>query len=386
MDAAEGVHVPPEVCTAARKHARACSSAGLAVECVGELGHNIGTLKLSVGGVASCLRLYETDIDNKFTLYECHVKRAAEAFAAHGLAPAAYAGGSGWSLEPWLGSTLESSIISEEDMQTLGTALAALHRDVPPSWFEALTAGVLRDFPVLQSPAHLLSLAPHAAARLARGISTGRREVDEGQVRMLADTSNADLLLLWACGDTALAPQHPAARRIVSVHGDAHPRNIVRTAESEKGLIFIDLELACVTQAVHDLALVLHEVAAHSKTTNQQARHFGDTLLCAYLRAGGFAEPDTSELEQLVLDCRIAYFCSLYLRPRNLPFEPGPAAAVVRCVHRFAAQARSDVAMRSSIIAAPHCASFFADTLGAQVHELGGRCKRPDPVPVQASA
>ena len=39
----------------------------------------------------------------------------------------------------------------------------------------------------------------------------------------------------------------------------------------------------------------------------------------------------------------------------------------------------------ADIIDAPHCASFFADTLGAQVHELGGRCKRPDPVPVPVS-
>jgi hypothetical protein len=326
--------------------------------------------------MSSCLRLYEMDTKNKPSAYEDHVIRATEAFAACGLAPAVYARGGGWSLEPWLGSTLESSNCSPEDMQTLGRLLAALHSDVPPAWFEQTTQSVLREFPVVQSHAQLLSLAPHATARLARGITTGRSVPDQGQMRMLADTSNAELLLLWASGATALAPVHPAAQRIVTVHGDAHGRNLVRTGAGDKRLVFIDLELACVTQAVHDLAFVLHEVAAHSQTTNEQARENEQTLLRAYLQAGGFGEPDTTELEQLVLDCRIAFFCGLYLRTHNLPWEPIPAAAVVRCVHSFAAQARSDAAVRRSLIDVPHCASFFADTLGAQVHELGGRCKR----------
>lgn len=384
MEAPAATLVPPEACAAACERARTCSSATMAVECVGELGDNICTLKLSVAGVSSCLRLYEMDTNNEPTVYEDHVKRAADAFAEHGLAPAAYAGGSGWSLEPWLGPTLESSIGWSGDMQTLGTLLAALHSDVPPAWFEGTTASVVRDFPVVQSQAHLLSLAPHAAARLARGFTSGRRLPDEAQIRMLADTRNAELLLLWASGGTALGPVHAAAKRIVTVHGDAHLRNIVRTAAGDQRLVFIDLELACVTQAVHDLALVLHEVAAHSNTTNEQTGENERTLLRAYLHASGFAEPDTAELEQLVLDCRIAYFCGLYLCARNLPFEPLPAADVVRCVHSFAAQARGDATVRRSIIDAPHCASFFADTLGAQVHELGGRCKRSDPVPQTA--
>lgn len=378
--------MPRGACAAARERAGANSLAPVTVESVREYGYNPDTIKLSVDGVSSCLRLYEVSTEEEHTVYEQHVKRAGEAFAEHGLAPAVYAAGSGWSLEPWLGPTLESSEYSLDDMQTLGRLLAALHCNVQSAWFAPTHEGMLREFPAVQSHDQLQSLAPHAVARLAFGVSVGRKVRDEAQIRMLADTSNAELLYLWASGETGLAPVHPAAKRVVTVHGDAHPRNLVRVGAGDARIVFIDLELACVTQAVHDLALVLHEVAAHSKTTNEQARANEETLLRAYLLASGFAEPDTAELEQLVLDCRIAYFCGLYLRARNLPFEPVPTAAVVRCVHSFAAQARGDETLRRTIIDSPHCASFFADTLGSQVHELGGRCKRSDAMPVPTSA
>ena len=385
MQAPRAPLVPPEACAAAREHAGATSTAALTVESVREYGYNSDTIKLSVHGVSSCLRLYEVDTDGNPTASETHIKQAVRAFAAHGLAPAVYAAGSGWSLEPWLGPTLESSAYLPEDMQTLGRLLAALHSSVPAAWFAPTREGVLRGFPAVQSHEQLHGFAPHAAARLALGVSVGGHMRDQAQIRMLADTSNAELLHLWASPNTALAPVHPAAQRVVTVHGDAHPRNLVRLGADDARIVFIDLELACVTQAVHDLALVLDEVTAHSGATNEQARANEETLLRAYLLASGFAEPDPAELEQLVLDCRIAHYCGLYLRARNLPSEPGAAAAVVRCVHGFAARARADASVRQSIIDAPHCASFFADTLGAQVHELGGRCKRSDPVPVAAS-
>ena len=373
--------VPANACAAARARARASTSAVLTVQSVKEYGYNPDTMKLSVHGLSSCLRLYKMALSRDPDAYEQHVKRAAAAFAAQGLAPAIYAAGSGWSLEPWLGPTLESSECSPNDMQALGHLLAALHCDVPTAWFEATAQTALRDFPAVRMQAQLLSLAPHAAARLAFGLAAGRHMHDEVQIRMLADTSNAELLQHWAAGGTALAPRHPAARRIVTVHGDAHPRNLVRMAEGEERLVFIDLELACVTQAVHDLALVLREVTAHGKTTNAQARENEQVLLRAYLLASGFAEPDASELEELVLDCRIAYFCGLYLRPRNLPCEPAQAAAVVACVHNFAAHTRVDESIRRSVTDVPHCASFFAETLGTRVHELGGLCKRAWAVP-----
>ena len=385
MQASRAPFVPPEACTAARKHAGAASTAPLTMESVREYGYNSDTIKLSVDTVSSCLRLYEVDTEGTPKACENHTKQAAGAFAAHGLAPAVYAAGSGWSLEPWLGPTLQSSAYLPEDMQTLGRLLAALHSSVPTAWFVPTCEGVLRWFPAVQSYEQLQGFAPHAVARLALGVSVSGNMRDEAQIRMLADTSNAELLHLWASPDTALAPVHPAAQRVVTVHGDAHPRNLVRLGTGDARIVFIDLELACVTQAVHDLALVLDEVTAHCGATNEQARANEETLLRAYLLASGFAEPDPAELEQLVLDCRIAHFCGLYLRARNLPLEPVAAAAVVRCVHGFAARSRADARVRRSIIDAPHCASFFADTLGAQVHELGGRCKRPDPVPVPVS-
>lgn len=378
--------VPVGASAAARARAGANSSAALTAQSVREYGFNADTIKLSVNKMSSCLRLYQTDANAGATACEEHAKRAAEAFAAHGLAPTVYASGSGWSLEPWLGPTLESTEYSLDEMRCLGRLLAALHCDVPTAWFDATARDALRDFPAVQTHAQLLSLAPHAAARLALGVASGRLLCDEAQIGMLADTSNAELLLLWASSSAALAPRHAAVSRIATVHGDAHARNLVRAADGEQRLVFVDLELACVTQAVHDVALVLREVTAHTMTTNEQARENEHALLRAYLLASGFPEPDTTELQELILDCRLAYFCGLYLRPRNLPCKPAQAAAVVTCVHAFAAGVRNNASVSRSVIEVPHCASFFADTLGAQVHELGGLCKRTAPAPAVSCA
>ena len=44
---------------------------------------------------------------------------------------------------------------------------------------------------------------------------------------MMLDPANAALLREW-CLAGSLLPQHPLARRLVSLHGDIHAGNVVR--------------------------------------------------------------------------------------------------------------------------------------------------------------
>jgi Ser/Thr protein kinase RdoA (MazF antagonist) len=70
---------------------------------------------------------------------------------------------------------------------------------------------------------------------------------------------NNQLAALWADGG-ALAPVHPISARLVTTHGDFHPGNICARHGDGGRLQLIDLDCACVSAAVFDLAsaAVLH--------------------------------------------------------------------------------------------------------------------------------
>ena len=192
---------------------------------------------------------------------------------------------------------------------------------------------------------------------------------------MLADTLNSELLEHWA-SNSAVSPRHPAANRIVTAHGDIHGGNIVRAPAYEHGAAFIDLELACVTRAVHDLGQVVGEIATTQQTTDEQAARNARVLLCVYLQHTGHPPPTDSDLDELLLDCRVSFHCSRFLCARNLPCTPDAAHAVISYVHEFAAAIREEGTLRDCVLQSAHCEGFFADTLGAKVHELGGLCMR----------
>lgn len=371
--------VPVGARDAIRAHACASNSCKLRAQSVRQYGYNSDTLKVTINNTSACLRLYQTNENSELSAAEHRIKRAMQAFAAHGLAPAVYAAGNGWSLEPWLGPSLHRTGHSLDDMRCVGQLLAALHNKVHASWFEESAQKVLLEFPTINkrqqtdmATTTLGTLAPHAAARLALGVAAGAQVGDTTQIRMLADTCNGELLSAWASGQTAVAPRHPAATRLVTVHGDAHDGNIVRVSEGVQQIIFVDLEAACVARAVHDLAQVLCEITAHKGTTDAQAKENERAFLEAYLHASGFPTPHARELQALVLDCRLAHYCSVYLKPRNLPCEPTAAGRIVACVHAFAEGVRSNEDVCRHVVETPHCATFFAKTLGVQVHELGG--------------
>lgn len=89
-------------------------------------------------------------------------------------------------------------------------------------------------------------------------------------------------LLLRKWIDAGPAPVAAAGSRLVTIYGDVHRANLVRTS---KGLQFIDMEAACVNYAVHDIGYSFGLVC-------ESAEH-KEALTRAYLVECGLpAQPD----------------------------------------------------------------------------------------------
>ena len=106
----------------------------------------------------------------------------------------------------------------------------------------------------------------------------------------------------------ALVCVHPVAARVVTTHGDFHHGNILDAAG---GLLCVDFESACVSQAVQDLAY--HFCGDGTKGSSNNPRKLA--FLTAYLSALG---EDPEVLEPLLVECELASIC-FYGMARQLP-------------------------------------------------------------------
>lgn len=136
-----------------------------------------------------------------------------------------------WFVEEWAGATIQDEELSTDLVEEIARLVARTHA-IDTAWYDDLRRRQRERHPALadaQKGSHIWWFAskPHD----------------------FLDHVSPELQRMWI--DAGPTPATAAGSRLVTVHADVHPRNIVRTAE---GLRFIDMEFSCVNYAIQDLA------------------------------------------------------------------------------------------------------------------------------------
>jgi len=210
-------------------------------------------------------------------VWERRMEVAAKELARHGLAPRRFAQGGDWFIEEWEGNGIGEVQLASElkegntSVQELAQLMAKVHQ-VPPAWFD--------DF------------------REQLGIvKAGLQEAPKGscvwwpscRVTDMLENESDEVLMRLVMAE--LKPRTEAGSRIVTVHGDMHAANIIRTEGA--GLKVIDLEFTHANHAIFDLAYTLRAVCH----TAAMRRAFAE----AYLEAMDYPH-DQESVEALLLE------------------------------------------------------------------------------------
>ena len=194
---------------------------------------------------------------------EPRLRAASAALAAAGLAPRRLAEGGDWFIVEWGGRTLGhpfgadmSDELGRSLPAELGRLLARVHA-VPTAWYDETRARLRDAVPAL---ARVKDDGSHVWWYTARAREWG------------LDALDGDAMAAWAA--CLPPPASRAAARVVTIHGDFHPGNLIRAlAPDDPGrnageywayapeapadaaeLLVIDHEFTCAAAAVHDLA------------------------------------------------------------------------------------------------------------------------------------
>jgi hypothetical protein len=276
-----------------------------------------GTAKLTPPAVALHCRP-----DDHAELFMRRFGAATMAFAAAGCGPRRLAQGQDWFLEEWT-AVGKASWNTAEECRKVGECLGRVHQ-IPVDWFEPLRAELLAKNPCAKGT----STDSHAWIFLARDV--------EFPADKLGDPS---VFAEWAAPG-ALQAEHPAGRRVVTVHGDYHPGNMVQHEDGH--FQCVDFEFSCVGPATHDLGFAVACCGG-----NEEKRR---VLLTAYLETLGYsAEP--AAVDQLTVDAylgllaiwhsggKLAAFCIHHEAPERI-------TALVRKCQAFAREVRASPALQ----------------------------------------
>jgi len=158
------------------------------------------------------------------------------------------------------GMTLEScraQTILPLFAENMGATLAGVH-SVDTHWFDEFRGQLLSELPLEGVPA-----ASPAWCYFVRGGQWIDWMLNKGE----GDETLAALVRVWA-DSGEWGPQHPAARRLVTCHGDFNARNILRGVDGR--IYVIDLDCACVSPAVFDIA---HGFDVCTRLYNNSSKH-----------------------------------------------------------------------------------------------------------------
>ena len=193
---------------------------------------------------------------------------------------------------------------------------------------------------------------------------------------MLADPSNAGLCQAWASAHVCM-PRYTFAQRLVTLHGDIHPGNLVHDTDARNDLRCIDLELSAAGHAVFDLAKAIAMLVPRHQMHPLRCALLEQAFLVSYIQSTGLPMPSDSDLQSLRVDCYLYYFTSRYLYLRHLPVCPTSCQAILRCVHTYVLHVRNTPALYDALLFSPDPSAYIADTLGVRVHDLGSLYCRP---------
>ena len=235
---------------------------------------------------------------------------ATRVFSASGLGPRRLVEGDGWHIDEWAtgvtGNIRGHSFRDSrgrpgtvEEWAKIGELLAHVHQ-LPCDWFEGPRQEIISAHPRMAE-------VPRASHIWGYFASMHDPQEMLGPLMVEGDDDQEDLLAAYLeLG--ALVCVHPVAARVVTTHGDFHHGNILDAAG---GLLCVDFESTCVSQAVQDLAY--HFCGDGTKGSSNNPRKLA--FLTAYLSALG---EDPEVLEPLLVECELASIC-FYGMARQLP-------------------------------------------------------------------
>ena len=154
------------------------------------------------------------------SFFERRMEAAAVAFADAGVGPRRLARGDDWFLEAWGGTIMGLLGLLADDFSDMGELLAKIHQYVPCGWFEGFQAEIAASMPF---PKDIPVAAGHVwIAGVVVGVHISLDDIPQHFVG-LAD----EWVHLWP------EPEHPVSSRIVTVHGDFHPLNVLRVGSGQ---------------------------------------------------------------------------------------------------------------------------------------------------------
>ena len=240
------------------------------------------------------------------TVGEGMTEAAGMLFSQHGLGPTRLAQGADWNIEPWEGSGAPV-MDSVQKFEMLGRLLAQIHQ-LPTDWHDEWKEKICARQPYLQDCHHghyLKRIATDCENRtLVKEVLTSPRVKE-----ILASTSKEHLF----------PPVTAAGRRVVTVHGDFHQKNVIQMADSMRA---IDFDCTSVAYAVIDLTYVICWV---------DQKWFGDDglsgeellerkrgFMAAYLSTMG-ESANAEDVDALLLDAQLGVYQCFWPGISSLP-------------------------------------------------------------------
>ena len=257
---------------------------------------------------------------------------ATKIFSSEGLGPQRLAEGDGWHIDEWADGVTENirghsfrdsrgRPGTVEEWARIGELLAHVHQ-LPCDWFEEYRQEVISAHP-------RMAAAPRASH--IWGYFSDMHDPQEtfGPLMTEGDDDQEDLFAEYLELGT-LVCTHPVAARAVTTHGDFHHGNIL---DATGGLMCVDFEGTCVSQALQDLAY--HFCGDGAKGSGRNPRKLA--FLAAYLRGLG---EDPKVLESLLVECELASICFCGMARQLPPALGGGAHGTARA---FRGRTRTEV-------------------------------------------
>ena len=263
------------------------------------------------------------------------VRRMAAAtriFSSEGLGPQRLAEGDGWHIDEWADGVTENirghsfrdsrgRPGTVEEWARIGELLAHVHQ-LPCDWFEEYRQEVISAHP-------RMAAAPRASHIWGYFSDMHNPQETFGPLMTERDDDQEDLFAEYLELGT-LVCTHPVSARAVTTHGDFHHGNIL---DATGGLMCVDFEGTCVSQALQDLAY--HFCGDGAKGSGRNPRKLA--FLAAYLRGLG---EDPEVLEPLLVECELASICFCGMARQLPPALGGGAHGTARA---FRGRTRTEV-------------------------------------------
>ena len=175
-----------------------------------------------------------------------------------------------WFVEEWGGDVITGEARTVDLIGDVADLVARIHA-IPTSWADDTRARQRLRYPALADAPDASHIWPFA-----------------GQAHFFVDRMTAALQRHWI--ETEPHPASMAAARLVTLHGDIHEGNVVR---SNGKLGVIDMDFACAGYAIHDIAYVLDTLC--------ETEELKAGFLRAYLLANGMPA-ESRDVRALRLD------------------------------------------------------------------------------------